>query len=170
VLWAAVQWQPTDVELCSSAALQNRRNATCLCRHVVSDECIQRTTPEICITLLMEELQRGPAATAASGSSSNCTAAIAAPVAVGGALLVDCSVQAEQRVIGAASVVYKCGFELYWLCWTRTEPRSGLLHLFIGRHGAHLMLLYVWPTYMQQLVVVLHCMAVQHRYILYVCR
>jgi hypothetical protein len=86
-LWATYACQLT-AELWPSAALQNRRNATRLCEHVVSDECIQRTTPEICITLLLEEVLRGPAATTASGgSSSNRTAAIAVPVAVGGALV-----------------------------------------------------------------------------------
>lgn len=60
--------------------LQRRRNATRLCEHIVSGQCLQQKLPEACIAELL-------AAQSASESSKTTTIAVAVSVAVGGGLL-----------------------------------------------------------------------------------
>jgi hypothetical protein len=60
--------------------LQRRRNATRLCEHIVSGQCLQQKLPEACIAELL-------AAQSASKSSKTTTIAVAVSVAVGGGLL-----------------------------------------------------------------------------------
>jgi hypothetical protein len=79
--------QLTSSALLLSLQTQHRRNATRLCDHVIPEECIRRDTPEICISQLTGQVLGDGAAAASGSSSSRRTAAIAAPVAIAGALV-----------------------------------------------------------------------------------
>ena len=63
---------------------QRRRNATRLCDHIVSAQCLQQKSPEGCIAELIANESRAAAEAAHHGDSAN-TVAIAVPVALGGA-------------------------------------------------------------------------------------
>jgi hypothetical protein len=77
------------LSLCVFASLlQRRRNATRLCQHIVSSQCLQVRLPEDCIAELLAGGSHGPNNSSSGGSGAGPpVAVIAVPVALGGALV-----------------------------------------------------------------------------------
>jgi hypothetical protein len=63
--------------------MQRRQNATRLCDHIVSAQCLMQKTPEECIALMLAG-NSSRAEASAAGIDQRKAVAIAVPVAVGG--------------------------------------------------------------------------------------